>query len=555
METLAASPSPILPVTPRSRVSDLRSKMHAHEHSNEFVDAGSMHQHEGLASLQWDHPQQQSQHQQHYSAIMKHPTDSESKPHSYNSHTSRSRISAQSTTPIAQDSAVTSQQAPERQDTEVTTPKSNSTRFRTPLSVRVDPYTEHKQPTDTLSPTSPMSITSPTHATTNGASIATTTGAKRTASGDLKSLPNTPLSATFSHGHGRERTYSSTSSTSSRAGDLALALKARLGYAMAKVQRGWEDKGIDEVEDLAAGTKMNGMGGGRHSMSHLAQGTAISNGWAHGPGFMSQAPAYETTEQRYAPAFSPEITAAVALEPSKRHSGSYGHGYSSSTSSSQPTSMHTSAPRLQPAADIRPFSSSQPQLRSAGHRYSHSHSHRHSYHPAYPPTTPPRRLLPNGHSATHGHQHRPPTIRTEKQTAEAEQEALQALFQLGSPQNSQFSPDINGLRASAVTANGILHGYTNGYAKPDNNHNASPDLGLELERSQGSQDSLPPVSPMQPGFPATTTGTRRVTFAPSEVGSDDHSDSEEDDVMESREQGGEVLGARDGAVGRDVMVR
>jgi len=100
-----------------------------------------------------------------------------------------------------------------------------------------------------------------------------------------------------------------------------------------------------------------------------------------------------------------------------------------------------------------------------------------------------------------------------------------------------------------------LHGYTNGYAKPDNNHNASPDLGLELERSQGSQDSLPPVSPMQPGFPATTTGTRRVTFAPSEVGSDDHSDSEEDDVMESREQGGEVLGARDGAVGRDVMVR
>ena len=548
METLAASPSPILPVTPRSRVSDLRSRMQAHEHENGLRDLGEIHQQGGLASQHWQH-QDQQHHQQHYSPVIEHPNESEYRSHSQDSHTSPSRVSAQPTTTIAQESAVTSQQARERQDIEVTTPISNTTRLRTPLSVRVDPYTEYTRPTDTLSPTSPMSITTPTHATTNGASIATTTGAKRTASGHLKSLPSTPLSATFSHG--RERTYSSTSSTSSKAGDLALALKARLGYAMAKVQRGWEDKGIDEVEDLAAGTKVNGMGGGRHSMSHLAQGTAFSIGWPHGPGFMSQAPAYETTEQRYAPAFSPEIPAASAFEPSKRHSGTYGYGYSSFISSSQPTSMHTSAPRLQPAADIRPFSSSQPQPRSTGHRYSHSHS----YHPAYPPTTPPRRLLPNGHSAPHTHQHRPPTIRTEKQTAEAEQEALQALFQLGSPQNSHFPPEINGPRASAVTANGILNGYTNGYAKPDNNHNPSPDLGLELERSRGSQDSYPPVSPMQPGFPTTTAGTRRVTFAPSEVGSDDHSDSEEDDMMESREQGGEVLGARDGGVGRDVMVR
>jgi len=100
-----------------------------------------------------------------------------------------------------------------------------------------------------------------------------------------------------------------------------------------------------------------------------------------------------------------------------------------------------------------------------------------------------------------------------------------------------------------------LNGYTNGYAKPDNNHNPSPELGLELERSQGSQDSYTQLSPMQPGFSTSTAGTRRVTFAPSEVGSDDHSDSEGDDVMESRERDSEVLGARDGAVGRDVMVR
>ncbi|EME47195.1 hypothetical protein DOTSEDRAFT_69219 [Dothistroma septosporum NZE10] len=46
--------------------------------------------------------------------------------------------------------------------------------------------------------------------------------------------------------------------------------------------------------------------------------------------------------------------------------------------------------------------------------------------------SPPR--TPTNTAATR----RPPTIRTELQTAEAERDALQALFQLGSPHTSQM---------------------------------------------------------------------------------------------------------------------
>ncbi|EME47196.1 hypothetical protein DOTSEDRAFT_41656, partial [Dothistroma septosporum NZE10] len=79
---------------------------------------------------------------------------------------------------------------------------------------------------------SPMSLTSP----------AFTNGAKRTASGHVKnapSLPNTPYTTTFPERGSRRE---SISSSGSRAGELAATLKTRLGYAMAKVQNGWEHK-------------------------------------------------------------------------------------------------------------------------------------------------------------------------------------------------------------------------------------------------------------------------------------------------------------------------
>ena len=116
--------------------------------------------------------------------------------------------------------------------------------------------------TDDYAVASPMSLTSP----------ASTNGAKRTASGHVKnalSLPNTPLTAPSNNGHHRSRT-DSISSTSSRAGELAANLKTRLGYAMHKVQNGWEHKDINEVEKLVGERGYVGAGNG-NSMSHLDQ--------------------------------------------------------------------------------------------------------------------------------------------------------------------------------------------------------------------------------------------------------------------------------------------
>ena len=281
--------------------------------------------------------------------------------------------------------------------------------------------TRRRTPEDTLRRTngaddfavaSPMSLTSP----------ASTNGAKRTASGHVKnapSLPNTPLTATFA-GH-RSRT-DSISSTGSRAGELAASLKTRLGYAMHKVQNGWEHKDINEVEKLAA-HKAHAY---RHSMSHLDYSRRPdSSGLSNGTERMSMHEAYPNGS--FDGPRSP---------PSKRHSGVH----SSYMPSSQPNLSTAAAPRLQPAADIRP-TSSQRQYHTAPSSQTNNYAHS-------AVMSPPR--TPN-HS--HAHPRRPPTIRTDTQTAEAERDALQALFQLGSPhtsQNRHFASQASSSQASPL---------------------------------------------------------------------------------------------------------
>lgn len=249
--------------------------------------------------------------------------------------------------------------------------------------------------------TSPMSVTSPV----------LTNGTKRTASGHVKnapSLPSTPMTTTFA---GRQSRTNSISSTGSRAGEIAMTLKTRLGYAMTKVQNGWEHNNINEVEHLAAQrTSPN-----RHSMSHLDYyRRPISNGFSNGTARISM---HESHSQ--------SALDGTAYPPSKRHSGIY----ASFMPSSQPT------PRLQPAPDIRP---------TTGHRHYHtapsSQTTNHS-NMMSPPRTP-----------VNGSSRRPPTIRTDVQTAEDERDALQALFQLASPHNSQFSRHNQASQASSSQA-------------------------------------------------------------------------------------------------------
>lgn len=250
---------------------------------------------------------------------------------------------------------------------------------------------------------SPVSVTSPV----------STNGAKRTASGHVKnapSLPSTPLTGTFA---GRSR-GDSISSTTSRAGEMAASLKTRLEYAMAKVQNGWEHKNIAEVEQLAAHKVYSN----RHSMSHVDYGNRpTSSGINSGTAQLSMYDAYAQN--------------GTTSPPSKRRSGTF----NAMISSSQPRTALGPAPRLQPAFDHSSTANSR-----AYHTAPSSQTTNYT-NAMSPPRTP-----------VNGQTRRPPMLRTDTQTAEAERDALQALFQLGSPHASQVPRHPNASQASSSQA-------------------------------------------------------------------------------------------------------
>ncbi|OQO02229.1 hypothetical protein B0A48_11783 [Cryoendolithus antarcticus] len=234
---------------------------------------------------------------------------------------------------------------------------------------------------------SPMNIASPL-----------TNGTKRTASGHVKNAPSvthTPLGIIPRGGRSRAE---SMSSTGGRAGELAASLKTRLGYAMVKVQHGLEHKTFAEVERIAAPkTSPN-----RYSMpNHDYARRPVSSGLSNGTARLS---IYSPDAQRIP-------YDDTAPPPSKRHSASFAAlapGFSH-----QQSYPYDPSPRLQPAPDLKPT--------NGFHTYS---SQQYSMSPPSTPHTRPERPRP---------------LRTDTQTAEAERDALQALFQLGSPHTSQIS--------------------------------------------------------------------------------------------------------------------
>ena len=212
---------------------------------------------------------------------------------------------------------------------------------------------------------------------------ATTTPApsnKRTANGHIKAPSLTSLPLTYIPNPARSRSHSSsttstttTTTTTTRAGELAQQLKQRLGYAMQKVQYGLADKSLAEVEALRQRPMSSGLSSPAARLS------------MHDPYAASNHGSYSEQQAR------------------KRRSGNW--------------SQTTTTPRLQPAAELRPRSY------HAGTYYSSSQRSSNGNSAMSPPRTPIY--------------DRPTTIRTTVQTAEAEREALQALFELGSPQLSQ----------------------------------------------------------------------------------------------------------------------
>ena len=302
-------------------------------------------------------------------------------------------------------------------DTDTTSPSSTAETNKTEYSTSAisnDADVRDRTPEDQTGHAMGDPLISPASTSTPVAIVSN----KRTSDGHAKDLSRgslTPLNGGFAGN--RSRAASAASSSSSRAGELAASLKARLGYAMTKVQNGWEHKSFSEVERLTAQKAAN-----RHSMSHMDYSRRpVSSGLSNGTSRLSM---YEPHNNNNAPnnperGFSP---------PSKRFSGSY-------TTFAPTKAPHTTAttPRLQPAPDIRPMNN----YRS--HPYAQSSLQRARHNSAMSPPRTPITQQPR----------RPHPIRTNTQTAEAEREALQALFQLGSPHGSQIPRGQTTSRASS----------------------------------------------------------------------------------------------------------
>ncbi|QIX00637.1 hypothetical protein AMS68_006154 [Peltaster fructicola] len=182
------------------------------------------------------------------------------------------------------------------------------------------------------------------------------------------------------------------SSTGSRAGELAASLKMRLGYAMTKVQHGWEHKSIRELERLTTPKPMSN----EYVVSSIDYRPRTAAGHD----------TYQGVENTMSP-------------PSKRRSGMFG-------TSAAEAFVFQPGRQLQPAAKI------------------HSHQHNRSTDlRSLPLTTMSANAMSPPQTPVSHFPRRPPTIRTDTQTAEAERDALQALTQLGSPHTSQYSRQQN----------------------------------------------------------------------------------------------------------------
>ncbi|KAF4547894.1 Hypothetical protein D9617_34g040740 [Elsinoe fawcettii] len=250
--------------------------------------------------------------------------------------------------------------------------------------------------------TSPMSVSTPV------------TGHKRMASGEIKSRePSVHTSPAYASRTGFGR---SGSVGSSKASEVAGTLKERLTYAMAKVQHGWEHHNIDQVERLAAAAVVS-----PRTVISPRQYRGIVHTSPRSAGFPARI-LVDQMSQHSAPYHDGQIKSAPLMRARN-------HRSSSDESMSPPMKRrpaHDSVvspsgrTELAPAADLPvEVSPHRKHVRQGSNAQSISSSPTQRV-----PTTPKS--------------HRPATIRTQTQTAAAEQEAMDALLLMGSPSHGAF---------------------------------------------------------------------------------------------------------------------
>ncbi|TVY38378.1 hypothetical protein LOCC1_G006485 [Lachnellula occidentalis] len=131
-----------------------------------------------------------------------------------------------------------------------TPPTSISEGFSSQNTNQDAPMSQLSQLSQLAAAQQPMTSTSAVRPNTT---IAPTAGLKRTADGQLKQAHSNSPPSPYVRGHSRTTSgVSNASAASSRIGEISSELKARLSYAMVKVNNGWQSNSIDEVESMAS---------------------------------------------------------------------------------------------------------------------------------------------------------------------------------------------------------------------------------------------------------------------------------------------------------------
>lgn len=276
----------------------------------------------------------------------------------------------------------------------------------------------------------------------NNGFVSPTTRHKRTASGLVKAgSVVSPVLGTL-QSPTREKRAESVSSSGSKVGEAAAQLKTRLAYAMAKVQHGWQNHNLDQVEVLAASLPTRTTASSPSTVpANITRGlvsprTALSKGTSRLS--MQEARQLEYTSAQH----------AVQSPPSKRRSGAGIVSWAgadtiipSSQTHRRANSNGIAAPSLAPAPDITspavPPSQPQSHRRTLSNISLDRNDSAENHHRALPQQTAPRTPRKDARPRPG-----PMVPRTNNSTNQAEQDAMQALMMMtGSPSRSDFPPN------------------------------------------------------------------------------------------------------------------
>ncbi|KAF2193303.1 hypothetical protein K469DRAFT_693324 [Zopfia rhizophila CBS 207.26] len=178
-----------------------------------------------------------------------------------------------------------------------------------------------------------------------------TQGSKRTASGTMKNA-GLPVDSSVAAVSGHRRNISVESNSNPRTKELSARLRARLSYAMVKVENGWEKRSIEELEELPSqrGSPVSALGiitdGSRPSFDspRTAERQRRPSGVSESSDQMMLSPGQSSPS---------DVSRSLAATPSSYwRSGPKRQGIAPLTSASAAPTDNSNAPVLAPPVEI-----------------------------------------------------------------------------------------------------------------------------------------------------------------------------------------------------------